>query len=137
MIVTLEQRFDDLIAMVAFYKGAFPKKESLGQNLRVLQEIMTSSSPHALHPSMKEYMFETYNLCVDYKLACGATFAECIWAMTNQIKDLQEDMESVRNCGVETEEEDNEHQLFLELKRKEIIAILDVTAALAIRYERC
>jgi hypothetical protein len=133
MALTLEQRFDNLIDMIAFYQGDFPKEDNLAKSLKTLHEIMTSSIKHALHPSMKEYLFETYNLCVDFKILNGAPFSECMWAMSNQIKDLHEDMDCIRGCS-EEHNHNEEHDLFLALKKKEIFAILDVMAAASMRY---
>lgn len=133
MNLTLEEKFENLLNIINLPESEFEESGNLVQDLRAIHDIVTSATQHATKPLIQEVLFELYKFCFEFKVETGTSIAECIWAMTNQIKDLNKEMEEIQLCS-EAHDHAEEHARYLLLKQKEVLAILDVIMVATMRH---
>ncbi len=96
----------------------FVRSKSIVNDLNEIHDLLRKTKEIRFISVIKDLLKDMYELMVDYKMSQGTSYAECVWAMVNQVKDINELLKKEEPAAISTPKN--------VLRRMEVEVLLDV-----------
>lgn len=115
MTQEIEQKLNSIVEELISLNIPFSKGGNLASDLMEILDLIRKTKEIRFSSVAKDMIFSVYKLMIEHKISQGTSHAECVWAMSNQIKDLSNITQKGAPCGTNNKIRQIEVEALLDL----------------------